>query len=156
MKKIVCIGLIASVLSFCKSNPSSAINTTDTSKIKGDYTITSVTYPGQNLFKIKSFDIADSQCFVNSNWNFIANNNKGKLTLGNSKCDFFESDITWYVNKNEEFIFKNLSSKNNPKDVKEGFKLRISDITDSSFKLVDKVFLDGSSSEIIYQFNKKQ
>jgi hypothetical protein len=155
MKKILFIGLIASIMTFCKSNPTSAISPSDTSKIKGEYTITSVTYPGQNLFKIKSFDIADSQCFVNSNWSFVANNNTGKLSLGSPKCDFFETDITWYVNKNQEFIFKNLSSKSNPKEVKEGFKLKISDITENSFKLIDKVFLDGNSSEIVYQFNKK-
>ena len=111
MRKVLFIGFIATILTFCKSNPTVDLSRKETSKIKGEYTITSVIYPGQDLFKVKSFELADSQCFVGSNWKFIANNNSGNMNMNNSKCDAFESKITWYINKEGKFIFK-LYTKN--------------------------------------------
>ena len=42
--------------------------------IKGDWKITSVTYPGSDYIKVNAFDLADSKCFVGSTWKFISNN----------------------------------------------------------------------------------
>jgi hypothetical protein len=152
MKKILFIGFLATILSFCKSNPSVDLSRKDTSKIKGEYTIASVIYPGQDLFKVKSLDIADSQCFVNSNWKFIANNNSGNMSI--TKCDAFESKITWYINKDGKFILKILNEGVKAKKVKEGYELTVANITDDSFQLVDRINVGGSLNNIVYQFNK--
>ncbi|MFY7811786.1 MAG: hypothetical protein ACOVQ2_08645 [Flavobacterium sp.] len=154
MRKVLFIGFIATILTFCKSNPTVDLSRKETSKIKGEYTITSVIYPGQDLFKVKSFELADSQCFVGSNWKFIANNNSGNMNMNNSKCDAFESKITWYINKEGKFIFKILNEGVKAKKVKEGYELTVANATDDSFQLVDRINVGGSVNNIVYQFNK--
>jgi hypothetical protein len=154
MKKILFIGFLATILSFCKSNPSTAISVKDTSKIKGEYTIASVIYPGQDVFKVKSFELADSQCFVGSNWKFVANNNSGNMNINNTKCNAFESKITWYINKDGKFVFKVLNDGVKAKKVKEGYELTLANTTEDSFQLVDKINVGGSVNNIVYQFNK--
>ena len=154
MKNVLFIGFLAFLLTSCKSNPSTDLSRKDTSKIKGDYTVSSVIYPGQDLFKVKSFDIADSQCFVGSNWNFIANNNSGSMSISNSNCSAFESKITWYVNKDGKFILKVLNEGVKAKKIKEGYELTVANATEDSFQLVDRINVGGSINNIVYQFNK--
>ena len=155
MKKNLIIGLIALVLSSCKSNPTTAISVKDTSSIKGEYTITSVTYPGQDLFKVKSFEIGDSQCLVGSTWNFIANNNSGSISLNKIDCIVFDSSITWYINKEQKMVLKLLNNETKAKNVKEGYVLSIMNLTKDSFQLSDRLNIDGNYVNIIYEFKKK-
>ena len=46
--------------------------------IKGNWTITSVTYPGSDYIKVNSFQLADSKCFEGSSWKFVSVNNSGE------------------------------------------------------------------------------
>ncbi|HBK82204.1 MAG TPA: hypothetical protein DDZ41_01175, partial [Flavobacterium sp.] len=43
--------------------------------IKGNWVVSNVSFPGSEVIKVTSFDLADSKCFVNSSWNFVSNNN---------------------------------------------------------------------------------
>ena len=74
MKKIILILTVVSVLVACKSSNSATstkIDSKSQTTIKGDWKITSVTYPGSEVIKVTSFDLADSKCFVGSRWRFI-------------------------------------------------------------------------------------
>jgi hypothetical protein len=44
--------------------------------MKGNWVISSVSYPGSEYIKVNSFQIADSQCFEGSTWKLVSNNNK--------------------------------------------------------------------------------
>jgi len=61
--------------------------------IKGNWTISAVTYPGSDYIKVTSFDLADSKCFVGSTWKFISNNNKGEMALNNGACTAFHLQL---------------------------------------------------------------
>ena len=39
--------------------------------IKGNWTISSVTYPGSDYIKVNSFDLADSKCLIGSLWKIL-------------------------------------------------------------------------------------
>lgn len=123
------------------------------SMLKGDWTITSVTYPGSDYIKITSFDIADSKCFVGSNWTFIPNNNKGNMALNSSSCTGFTSPITWYINKDGNFVMK-IINETKSKKVIEGYILRFANQTESSFQLIDNVNVGGKSVDVVYQFSR--
>ena len=121
--------------------------------IKGNWTITSVIFPGSEYIKVNSFDIADSKCFVGSTWKFISNNNKGEMALANASCTAFSSPITWYVNKDGNFVMKIINDAK-AKKVLEGYVLTIANSTESGFQLIDKVNVGGQYVNVTYQFSR--
>ncbi|MEM0542746.1 lipocalin family protein [Flavobacterium sp. j3] len=155
MKKIILFVALSVTLSACKSN--SATNTSVDNKtergIKGNWEITSVTYPGSNVIKVTSFDLADSNCFVGSKWNFISNNNKGNMSLTNAKCTSYSTPISWFINKEGQFVMKILDDSK-AKTVKTGYVLNVANQSENSFQLTEKINVAGKSVDVVYQFEK--
>lgn len=155
MKKFILLCAIA-VLGFsCKSK--SATDTSLDKKtqvgMKGNWTITSVTYPNSNVIKVTSFDLADSKCFVGSNWKFISNNNKGNLSLNSASCTAYSTPITWFINKEGQFVMKILD-ESKARKVKDGYVLRVANLSDNSFQLIDQIDVVGKTTDVVYQFNR--
>ena len=122
--------------------------------IKGNWQITNVSYPGSDYFKVNSFQIADSKCLIGSKWNFISNNNKGSLSLTQSECPAFSSQIVWSIDKEGRFGFKIIDPGVKSKAVTQGYLLRIANKTETSFQLIDVINVGGQNKEITYQFEK--
>lgn len=156
MKKIILMGFLSFLVFACKS-PDSATNTkTDTKSqvaIKGNWQVVSVNYPGSDVIKVTSFDLADSKCFVGSIWKFISNNNKGEMTLNSPKCTAYSTPITWFINKEGQFVMKILD-ESKAKTVKSGYVLRVANQSDSSFQLIDRINVGGNMADVVYQFEK--
>jgi hypothetical protein len=156
MKKVFLLVVCTIFIVACKSK--SVTNTKLDRKsevgIKGDWTISSVTYPGSDYIKVNSFSLADSQCFVGSTWKFVSNNNKGNMALTKASCPSFSSAITWFINKEGQFVMKVLSAGEKAKKVREGYVLNVANQTESSFQLVDKIEVGGKMTEVVYQFQK--
>lgn len=156
MKKSLLLLLITITMIGCKSQ--SVTNTNVDNKvervIKGDWTITNVSFPGSDYIKVNSFDLADSKCFVGSTWKFISNNNKGTMTLNDASCIAFSSPITFYINQEGNFVMKILNEYK-AKKVGQGYILRVANVTETSFELVDKINVGGSMKEVTYQFQKQ-
>lgn len=122
--------------------------------LKGDWTITNVSYPGSDYIKVTSFDVADSKCFVGSTWNFVSNNNKGTMNVGGSgNCPSFSSPIVWTITKTGDFTLK-ITEGAKAKRVTEGYFLKMRNQSENSFQLVDNVNVGGKTVEVIYQFSK--
>jgi hypothetical protein len=156
MKKILFLTAITLVLFSCKSTSATDTKLNKGSQVamKGNWVISSVSYPGSEYIKINSFEIADSQCFVGSNWKLVSNNNKGTMALTKSDCAPFSSPITWFVNKSGEFVLKVLDADIKAKKVREGYVLAVENQTETSFQLVDKGNVGGKSISVVYQFQK--
>ncbi|WP_339881548.1 lipocalin family protein [Polaribacter vadi] len=158
MKKTLFTLLLLTAFISCKST-SSTVNTNLDNKtermLKGDWTLTSVNYPNSAYFKVNSFNIEDSKCFVNSNWSFVSNNNKGEMSLNNvsSDCKNFSSPITWYINKEGNFVLKIINDYK-AKKVNNGFVLAIRNVTESSFDLIDTINVAGQTKNITYTFQR--
>lgn len=155
MKKFILLCALSVMILSCKSK--SATNTRLDSKtqvaMKGNWTISSVTYPNSNVIKVTSFDLADSKCFVGSTWKFISNNNKGNFSLNSPSCTAYSTPITWFINKEGQFVMKILD-ESKAKRVKDGYILRVANITDNSFQLVDQIDVVGKATDVVYQFNR--
>ena len=153
MKKTFLLLLMATLIFGCKSK--SATNTKLNNKaevlIKGNWNISSVTYPGSDYIKVTSFDIADSKCFVGSQWKFISNNNKGDMALNNASCTGFSSPITFFINKEGQFVMKILNETKSKK-VLDGYVLKVANMTETSFQLIDNINVGGKNVEVVYQF----
>ena len=167
MKKIITLFLLTVLLFACKSKSgttatpvksepvtSTKLDRSSQVAIKGNWVISTVTYPGSDYIKVNSFQIADSKCFVGSTWNFISNNNKGSMSLTKSDCPAFSSPIIWSVNKEGQFILKVLDAGEKAKKVRDGYVLTVANQSEKSFQLVDKINVGGQTKEVIYQFEK--
>ncbi len=156
MKKSVILVLLAIVFVGCKPQQtvtSTKLDNKSEVAIKGNWSIVSVTYPGSDYIKMTSFDIADSKCFMGSTWKFISNNNKGEMALTNSSCTAFSSPITWYINKDGNFVMK-ITNGTKAKKVLDGYILTIANQTATSFQLIDKVDVGGQMVNAVYQFQR--
>ena len=151
MKKNVLV-LLASVMMLVSCGPK--LNNSAQRDLKGNWTVTNVTYNNANVFDVTSFGIADAKCFEGSVWNFIPNNNKGSLTLNNAGCTFYESPIVWTITDGGAFTLKFVNEELKAKNVKAGFNVSIVNQTDTSFQLVDYVDVAGKNTKVVYQFQK--
>ena len=156
MKKIILLCALAIISFACKTQSpvSTKLDNKSEVAIKGNWTISEVTYPGSDYIKVSSFDIADSKCFVGSTWKFISNNNKGNMALTKSDCPAFASNITWYINKEGQFVMKMIDAGVKRKRVTEGVVLGIANQTESSFQLIDRIDVGGKSVAVTYQFQR--
>jgi hypothetical protein len=156
MKKIILVCTMALMFFACKTSSvtSTKIDNKSEVAIKGNWVISSVSYPSSEYIKVNSFQIADSKCFVGSTWKFISNNNKGNMALSKSGCPAFESPITWFVNKEGEFILKILDAGEKAKKVRDGYVLRVANQTENEFQLIDKIDVGGKLTDVVYQFQK--
>jgi hypothetical protein len=150
--------LLLLVVTFVGCKPKQTVTSTQLDNksevaIKGNWTISSVAYPGSDYIKVTSFEIADSKCFVASTWKFISNNNKGEMALTSSNCEAFSSPITWYINKEGKFVMKIINDAK-AKKVHEGYILSVVNQTASSFQLIDKVNVGGKMVDVVYQFQR--
>ncbi len=158
MKKTLLLMLFLATIVGCKST--STVSTKLDNKteriLKGSWSITAVNFPGSDYLKVESFNVTDSKCFIGSNWNFVSNNNKGDMSLNNvsSSCVDYSSPITWYINKDGNFVFK-FTNGYKSKEVTNGFVLTIANLTESSFDLIDKINVAGVSKNITYSFQRK-
>ncbi len=155
MKKLILLLTLSALILSCKSK--SATNTSLDTKtqvaMKGNWTVTSVTYPSSDVIKVNSFDLADSQCFVGSKWKFVSNNNKGNFSLNSPKCTAYSTPITWFVNKDKQFILKILD-ESKARKVKDGYVLKVANVNGNSFQLIDQIDVAGKATDVVYQFNR--
>lgn len=156
MKKIILISFLSVLILSCKSTNSATSTKVDSQSqtaIKGEWVISSVNYPGSEVIKVTSFDLADSKCFIGSKWKFVSMSNKGSLTLNSPSCTAYSTPITWFINKEGEFVLKILDEAK-AKTVKSGYVLRVANQTDKSFQLVDQINVAGKMTAVVYQFDK--
>ena len=154
MKKIVTLLVLTLAFIGCKPKEQVASTALDQKMervLKGNWSITSVKYPGSDYIKVTSFDIADSKCFVGSTWKFVSNNNKGEMAL--NSCDNFSSQITWYINKDGKFVMKILNGTKARK-LGEGYILSLNYQSETSFQLIDQINVGGKVTDVFYQFQK--
>lgn len=153
MKKLLYFIMLAVFIISCKTADSAKLDAKTTKTLRGNYQVTNVSFEGSNMFKINVFDIADSKCFIGSNWHFIANNNKGSMAINATGCSAYESKITWYINKEGNFVMKILD-ENKARKVTEGYVLGLRNVTDNGFQLIDRVNVGGKMTDLIFEFSK--
>src|SRR5690606_2587688 len=150
MKKFLFLCASVMVLVSCKST----IDNKSQVGIKGDWVITNVSYPGSDMIKVNSFNIADAKCFEGSLWKFVSNNNKGTMELTKSGCPSFSSPIVWTITKTGDFTLK-ITEGDKAKKVTQGYFLKVRNQSENAFQSVDNVNVGGKNTEIIYQFNRQ-
>lgn len=148
MKKLLFLCMCVIGMASCGS-----LDTKSQGGLKGNWTISSVSYPNSEYIKVNSFDVADSKCFEGSSWKFVPNNNTGEMSIAKAGCPSFTSPIVWTVTKEGAFTLK-ITEGEKAKRVTQGYFLQVRNQTESSFQLVDNVSVGGKNVEVVYQFQK--
>jgi len=159
MKKLLLAGMIGTSLfavscSSVKKAETSQNQRAEYLKLKGDWQIVSVDY--EKGFKIKPFDEgADAQCFVGSHWRLIPNNYTGAYTLnGGGACPTLTRPIKFEVKDGNTFLFKKIAEGTKAKQNTVGYSLTITNQTTDQFSLVQSVPFDGSTVQVVYNFQR--
>ncbi len=150
------MGLLSVLFLSCKSTNSATNTKLDSQSqtaIKGEWVISSVNYPGSEVIKVTSFDLADSKCFIGSKWKFVSMSNKGSMALNSPSCTVYSTPISWFINKEGEFVLKILDEAK-AKTIKSGYVLKVANQTEKSFQLVDQINVAGKMTAVVYQFDK--
>ena len=153
MKNIIFYGVLLFFMVGCKTHQVTQLDNKTEAMIKGNWTISAVIFSGSEYLKVTSFELADSECFVGSTWKFVSNNNKGEVKLNANECPSFASPITWFINKEGNFVMKILNNEK-AKKVNEGYILKVANLTENSFELIDKINVAGQWKDLTYQFVK--
>lgn len=156
MKKIILLAAMSFLLFSCKTSSvtDKKLDRSAQVAIKGNWVISSVSYPGSEYIKVNSFQLADSKCFEGSTWKFVSNNNKGNMALTKYDCTAFSSPIIWFINSQGQFILKILDAGEKARKVRDGYILYIANQTETSFQLIDKINVGGKMTDVVYQFQK--
>jgi hypothetical protein len=159
LSEFLLVVVISTLLLSCKTTvPTNGTSTGSDRKLqsalKGIWKITGISYPGSEYIKVNSFHIADSKCLMGSTWQFIPNNNKGIMTMNSADCQAFTSSIVWNISKEGVFGLKFIDSGVKSKNVSQGYLMRFTTQTPTSFQLVDQINVGGQQKEITYQFEK--
>jgi hypothetical protein len=156
MKRVFLLFALAVFFVSCKSTSATETKVDRKSQvaIKGNWILSSVSYPGSDVIKVNSFDLADSKCFEGSTWKFVSNNDSGTMMLNAADCPQFSSPIKWFVNKDNRFVLKILNAGVKAKKVRDGYVLGLAGQTAESFQLVDKINVGGTVTNVIYKFQK--
>lgn len=158
MKKFIIASLFfGAMMSSCTNTKYLADNE---KLMRGDWTITDVSVDGinENYVDITVFDEAKSKCFQGSHWHLVQNNASGTYTLnGGSGCPSGTTKIKWFIteeNGNLYYNFKKIYDGEKPKNVVDGYKMRVASNSGSTFILEQKMMFEGKPISVFYTFTK--
>jgi hypothetical protein len=156
MKKIFLLIMIASLALAC-GTPKTVIQSRKV--IKGYWSLDNVTYSETGKFNTKLFNDASKECFEGSSWRFIPNNNTGIYTINGGNCPLGERNFIFDIQEmnSETGLYDFLLKPTNEKHKSEnnaGFRLRLSQLTDTSMQWEQTVSLDGKPFTIFMNFSK--
>ena len=157
MKKLaLSIGIILMILSCGTSK-----TVRDSKKvIKGEWTLSSITYSTAGKYNVTLLNDTSKDCFEGSTWQFIPNNNTGTYTINETSCSTGPRNFVFTIQEvNKEtglydFLLKPTNEKQKS-ETNQGFRLSLTSLTDTIMQWQQTVTVDGKPFTITMNFNKK-
>lgn len=163
MKKIFQTAIAVLALTFVISACSSQKNTqaggtsggnVSRGKFVGTWVCNNVSYDGLLPGAVQNvFDQAPPAAFVGSTWK-LTNSGNGIYSLTNGQSQ----TIFWSVyngNGGTQFQFKKLYEGDKAKNVAEGYRLNVGDMTGTNMTLLSPVAVGSGTGYIVYTFTKQ-
>ncbi|MDD3458018.1 MAG: hypothetical protein PHO74_00840 [Weeksellaceae bacterium] len=158
MKKFLFLGVVSMlILTSCAG---SKVVVDNEKNMRGDWTITNVSFVGIDEAHVnaKVFDEADPKCYIGSDWHLVQNNNSGNYTMnGPGNCPGGTTNIKWFVSEeggNVYFNFKRIYDGEKPKNVLDGYRLKITANDGSYMVMRQDISFEGKIIGINYSFSK--
>ena len=158
MKKILVLIVLAAVAFSCNA-PKTVIQSKKI--IKGNWTLDNISYSEAGTFTVKIFNDTSRECFEGTTWRFIPNNNSGTYTVDNSNCPSGDRNFIFTIQEMDassglyDFLLKPTTKLGKPdKNNSVGFRLRLSQLSDSNMQWQQTVNLEGKPFTISMNFSK--
>lgn len=155
MKKAILM-VFAIILMSCGS--SKVVNNAEKT-IKGNWSLSSITYDKLGTYDVTLLNDAKKECFEASTWQFIPNNHTGTYSIINGDCatgdryfNFTIQEVS-YETGHYDFLLKPTNEKGKS-DTNQGFRMKITLLTDTEMQWEQTVNVNGSPFVINMNFNK--
>lgn len=156
MKKTILLAVLAAVFLACGTP-----KTVQESRkiIKGNWSLDNISYSESGTFTVQLLNDTSRECFEGSTWKFVPNNNTGNYNINNGNCPTGERYFIFAIQEIDpatglyDFLLKPTNEKKKSEDGK-GFRLRLSQLSNSSMKWEQTVSLDGKPFTIYMNFSK--
>jgi hypothetical protein len=155
MKKIA---LVLLTLSFIACGGSKTVRTSK-KVIKGDWTLNSITYSKAGTYNVTLLNDENKDCFENSTWQFVPNNNTGIYSINDVGCSSGDRNFIFTIAEIDEqtglydFLLKPTNAKGKS-DTNKGFRLRLAALSETEMQWEQTVSVDGSPFVITMNFAK--
>jgi hypothetical protein len=156
MKKLaLSLGIVLMILSCGTSK-----TVRDSKKVmKGQWTLSSITYHTAGQYNVSLFNDTSKDCFEGSTWQFIPNNNTGTYAINETSCSTGTRNFVFTIQEvnNETGLYDFLLKPTNEKqksETNQGFRLRLTSLTDTAMQWQQTVLVDGKPFTISMNFNK--
>ncbi len=156
MKKTLILALIVATAFAC--GPSKTV-TESRKVIKGYWSLNNISYDTTGKFDVNLLNDASAECFQESTWRFIPNNNTGNYNIENLNCQTGQRDFIFTISEIDsstglyDFLLKPTNAKGKS-DSNAGFRLRLAELNESSMRWEQTVNLDGKPFKINMNFSK--
>ncbi len=129
--------------------------------ISGTWILNNIDYQNNSgAFSSVLFGDAKDICFEGSQWYFRDNNSTGNYTIEQgSLCQGGDRFIRWSVvepaNSVSQLQFKFIDEKRNDLSGGYGYRLNITNLTETQMTLTSNVSVDGETVTVVYEFSKQ-
>ncbi len=128
--------------------------------IKGDWTLSSITYSTAGKYNVTLLNDTSKDCFEGSTWQFIPNNNTGTYSINDTSCSTGARNFVFTIQEvNKEtglydFLLKPTNERQKS-DTNQGFRLSLTSLSDAIMQWKQTVSVDGKPFIITMNFNKQ-
>lgn len=155
MKKVILIFLAIGLISCGTSK-----TVRDSKKtIKGDWTLSTITYSKTGKYNVTLLNDTSKDCFEGSTWKFIPNNNTGTYTINESSCSTGVRDFVFTIQEIDtqsglyDFLLKPTNDRNKS-ETNQGYRLKLTALTETNMQWQQTISVDGTSFIINMNFVK--
>lgn len=124
--------------------------------IKGNWTLTKITYSKTGKYNVTLFKDALAGCFIGSNWKFVPNNNTGVYSINDINCNSGERNFVFVIQEIDtasgyyDFLLKPDNNENNV-----GFRVSLKELNETFMQWQQNLIIDGEPFLINLNFIKK-
>ncbi|MFD0975695.1 lipocalin [Salinimicrobium gaetbulicola] len=158
MKKIALMLFMLGALVSCGT---SAVVKEANATMKGDWVLSSITYPGnETAFKVTLFNDVSSECLENSSWKFVSNNNTGSYVLSGMNCGNETRFFRWSIKEvnaeagNYDFMLKP-TDEDYKSATDQGFRINLTNLDGNQMVWEQTITFEGEPFTIRMNFYKQ-
>lgn len=158
MKRIIAalsFCLVAVLLFSCSAHKVQGTN------LNGKWTLNNVNIEGvdnPSSYKITSFEDVNANCLVGSEWFLTQSGNATYTVQQTDDCPGGARPIFWSLrddNGVKYFQFKHIDNGTKARKVSDGYKLELTNMTNSGFTLREPTQIGNNAAYVVYSFTKQ-
>ena len=155
-KTIVLLVALATLVTSCSVSKQAR---QEGNMLSGTWTLNNISYENsEGSFSSVLFNDAKDICFEGSDWFFRDNNNTGRYTIASSTlCEGGDRFIRWSIvnGSPNQLQLKRIDEKYKDISGGLGYRLNISELTESAMTLKSNASVGDDRVTIVYEFTKK-